>query len=136
MPEKRKTEVPGDLGIPVVDIIDEIKTQLTPELQAMVNAGTPVVIMVKPISEGLKVEDTKTFTSFGKPEASLEEVKKDRDSLIEVIKFMEERVKEADWQFHKVFRDKKKTDKRLDKAKIKIRDMKKDIDDLHKKYKD
>ena len=122
---------------------EEVKSMLKPERAAAIEAGAPVVVILKHGPGGLRVTDTKTFEKGYKvsqktevdPE-ELETLRKDFKDLLEVHDFLQDRVKTADKDWKKIFQEKKALEKEIKKRKGALKDIKKDLVDLAQKHKD
>lgn len=139
IPEKLQTEPMPDKRI-IVDPIPEVTSQLPPDLQVAVKAGAPIVII---LGENYRIRSTRTFekgVKFSRAEKVSDEeaqtLKQDFNDLLDTLSFIQDRIREADKDWNKLFLENKKIKKELFAKQGQVKEIKESIKALYNQHKD
>jgi len=127
---------------PHIEAPSEIVAQLSPELQAAVKAGAPIIMFVNPEHGVLKVVKTRTFeTSYAishRSKLSLEEIEllqTEHSHLIESWRALEEQVRKSDSDCQKALRQKNELEDQLRKKRNQLNEIRDGLRVIYEKYK-
>lgn len=123
-----------------VDPIPEVVSQLPPDLQAAVKAGAPIVIIM---GENCRIRSTRTYekgVKFSRAEKVSDEearvLKDDFNALLDTQSFMQDRIRDADKDWNKLYLENKKIKKELFAKQAQIKSFKDALKTLYNQWKD
>lgn len=119
-----------------VALPDDLKAKMDPNLVAAVEAGCPVVVIIKNGETIIRTFE-KSYASSRKKNLTPEEqqeIMKGFNDLIDIHDFLQNRVKEADEQWKKMFDEHRQMKKDLKARKEALRSIKLSLRELSDRY--